>query len=445
MNTQRLLVIIASAVLLLPGVAAENVADKESENYWPQWRGPLGSGVAPHADPPVEWSESKNIRWKISLPGKGHSTPVIWGKRIFLTTAVPYGDELEPVRVTSKGAHDQVPVMHRYRFVVMAINRRDGKILWQKTVLEGLPHEGGHVTASLASASPITDGERLFAYFGSWGLYCLDLDGNVKWQTDFGAMHPLHAHGEGSSPALYKDTLVVNWDHEGPSFLVALDKRTGKERWKVERERASSWTTPIIVESNGRPQVIVSGSQRIRGYDLARGKVIWECGGLSIENVCATPAAGSGIVYAGSTYDKRGVLAIRFEGAEGDVTGTKRVVWTRSRAAPYVPSFLLYDGSLYYHYHFQGILSRVDALTGADQPGPFRLRGIRNVFASPIGAAGRVYISDLSGSTIVLRNAAKTEVLALNHLDDSFAASPVAAGKELYLRGAMHLYCIADK
>ena len=200
---------------------------------------------------------------------------------------------------------------------------------------------------------------------------------------------------------------------------------------------------PIIVEQDGKPQVIVSGSKKIRGYDLANGKVIWECKGLSVENVCATPVIGRGIVYAGSSYDNRGVLAIRYEGAEGDITGTKRVVWTRQRGTPYVPSFLLYDDALYFHYNFKGVLSRVDAISGEERPGIFRLNGIREVFASPIGAAGRVYIADLSGSTIVLSNEAKPEVLALNHLDDSFGASPAAVANELYLRGAKHLYCIA--
>ena len=443
MNLQLFAAIFFLTIFPLHLAPAENIGKDEALRYWGQWRGPLGTGVAPKADPPIEWSETKNIRWKISLPGRGHSTPVIWGERVFLTTAVPYGDEFKPIPVNSKGAHDLVPVKHRYKFIVLAVNRRDGKILWQKTVREDLPHEGGHITASLASASTVTDGKLLFAYFGSWGLYCLDLDGNLKWQTDFGTMRPLHAHGEGSSPALYRDTIVVNWDHEGPSFLVALDRRTGKERWKVERERVSSWTTPIIVEQDGKPQVIVSGSKKIRGYDLANGKVIWECKGLSVENVCATPVIGRGIVYAGSSYDNRGVLAIRYEGAEGDITGTKRVVWTRQRGTPYVPSFLLYDDALYFHYHFKGVLSRVDAISGEERPGIFRLNGIREVFASPIGAAGRVYIADLSGSTIVLSNEAKPEVLALNHLDDSFGASPAAVANELYLRGAKHLYCIA--
>lgn len=332
-----LLIILAAFSVAIPA-AGQN--GNSAEHYWPQWRGPLGTGVAPHANPPVEWSESKNIRWKIALPGSGHSTPIVWGDRIFITTAVPYGEALQPKYSDASGAHDILPVTHRHRFMVIAINRRDGKILWERIVREELPHEGTHYTASLASHSPVTDGEHLFAFFGSYGLYCLDLNGpdhSGLWKMDLGDMHPLHSHGEGSSPALYRETLIINWDHEGESFLVAFDKRTGKQRWKVERGRRTSWTTPIVVENSGKAQVIVIGSQRMRGYDLATGKAIWECGGLSVENVVSSPVAGDGVVFAGSTYDRQAMLAIRLDGAKGDITGTEQVVWHRTRGAPYVP------------------------------------------------------------------------------------------------------------
>lgn len=439
-GSKSLFTILITLAVAVPAVASD---DGGADRYWPQWRGSLGTGVAPHANPPVEWSETKNIRWKIELPGKGHSTPVIWGDRIFVTAAVPYGDALSPRDSDAPGGHDELPITHRHKFVVMAVNRRDGKILWERTVREELPHAGGHYTASLASHSPVTDGEQVFAYFGSYGLYGLDLDGALLWETDLGSMRTLHGHGEGSSPALYRDTIVINWDHEGSSFVVAFDKRTGKERWKVSRDGVSSWTTPIIVEHRAKPQVIISGSQRMRGYDLASGEVIWECGGLSVENVVASPVAGDGMVYAGSSYDNQSMLAIRFDGAQGDITGTKRVVWRRTRGAPYVPSPLLYGDSLYFIRHFQGILTRVNARTGEDQPGPLRLHGIRYVFASPVGAADRVYITDRDGTTLVISHDANPEVLALNRLDDSFSASAAIVGRELFLRGQQNLYCIA--
>ncbi|MDA1141133.1 MAG: PQQ-like beta-propeller repeat protein [Planctomycetota bacterium] len=446
MKAQPLFQILAACCLWVntPLLQVTAEEDTKAAHNWPQWRGPLGTGVAPHANPPIEWSEDKNIRWKVELPGKGHSTPVIWGDRIFLTSAAPFGEALPPKTSGAPGGHDEVPITHKHKFIVTAFNRLDGKILWQRTVREELPHEGGHITASLASASPVTDGEHLFAYFGSWGLYCLDMDGNLKWQTDLGKMHTTHGHGEGSSPALYGETLVVNWDQEGQSFIVVFDKRTGKERWKVKRDEMSSWSTPLIVNQDGKPQVIISGSKRVKGYDLATGKVVWECGGMSVENVVATPVASGGIVYAGSSYDRQAMMAIRYDGAEGDITGTERVLWSRARGTPYVPSPLLYGDALYFHYHFQGLLTRVNAVTGEDQPGPFRLNGIRMVFASPLGAAGRVYVSDRYGATLVFRDGNEPEVLALNRLDDSFSASPAASGRELYLRGEKHLYCIAE-
>lgn len=439
----QLLLIMPFALSVTIPAASQN--GNGAEHNWSQWRGPLATGVAPHANPPVEWSESKNIRWKIALPGNGHSTPIVWGDRILITVAVPYGEALQPKYSEASGAHDILPITHRHRFMVIAVSRRDGKILWERIARDEIPHEGTHYTASLASNSPVTDGEHLFAFFGSYGLYCLDLNGKLLWQKDLGDMHPMHSHGEGSSPALYRETLIVNWDHEGESFLVAFDKRTGNQLWKVARAKSSSWTTPIVVEHSGKAQVIVSGSERMRGYDLTTGKAIWECGGLSIENVVSSPVAGDGMVFAGSTYDRQAMLAVRLDGAKGDITGTKQVAWQRNRGAPYVPSPLLYGNSLYFLYHLQGILTRVNARTGEDQPGPIRLNGIRSVFASPMGAAGRVYITSREGATLVLSHSDKPEVLALNRLEDSFSASAAVAGRELFLRGEKYLYNIAEK
>lgn len=417
----------------------------KGQRYWPQWRGPLATGVAPNAYPPIAWSESENIRWKKALPGKGHSTPAVWGDLLFLTTAVPYGKTLQPRHSDASGAHDIAPITQHHRFVVIAINRKDGSEAWKRTVREEFPHEGVHTTASLASASPVTDGEHIYAYFGSRGLHCLDFTGEIKWQTNIGKMRPLHAHGEGSSPALHKDTILVNWDHEGPSFLIAFDKHTGKQRWKVERKGISSWSSPLVVEVGGNPQVIVSGSKRIGGYDFSSGNILWECSGLSKKNVVATPVIGHGMVYAGSTYDKNSILAIRIDGAEGDITDTERVAWTRSSGAPYVPSPLLYGDALYTISHFQGILNRVNAHTGKPQPGKFRLSGIGKVFASPLGAAGRVYVTSRNGVTAVLDDDDEIGILSLNTLDDNFSASPVAVDDELYLRGEKSLYCIAEE
>ncbi len=436
-------------VAVVPSVDRETLppATEQGIAYqWPQWRGPLTTGFTPHADPPIEWSETKNVRWKIALPGKGHSTPAIWGDRVFVTAAAPTGTASSPHYSGAPGAHDEEPITHRQKFMVIALDRHTGKILWEQTVRQEIPHQGGHVTASLASNSPITDGERVFAHFGSAGLYCLDLNGELLWKKDFGNLDSLHGHGEGSSPVLHGDYLVVNWDHEGDSFVVALDKRSGRELWKTPRARASSWSTPIVVEHAGKPQVIVSGSKWLRAYDLADGKLLWECGGLSVENVVASPVAGHGMVFAGSTYDQSGVLAVRLDGAQGDLTGTEHVAWRRRRGAPYVPSPLLHGDALLFLNHFQGgVITRVNARTGKDQPGAFRVPGMHNIFASPVAAAGRIYVTSREGRTAVLKDGDQLEVLAQNRLDDQFSASAALVGDSIFLRGEKYLYCLAPE
>jgi outer membrane protein assembly factor BamB len=411
---------------------------------WPQWRGPLANGAAPLADPPVEWSETKNIRWKQTLPGKGHSSPIVHGERVYLMLASPVGEAQSPVFDSAPGVHDSVPVTHRHRYIVLALNRNDGQILWQTVVREEWPHEGGHETGSPVSNSPITDGDRVITFFGSRGLYCLDTNGVVQWQKDLGRMQTLHAHGEGSSPALYGDTLIVNWDHEGSSFLYAFDKRNGQQKWRVPRDEKTSWSTPLIVEQNGKPQVIVSATKRVRGYDLATGTQLWECAGLT-ENVVSSPVFSGGLVIAGNSYYQQAMLAIRLDGAHGDITRTDRVVWKMNRLTPYVSSPLVYDDTLYFLRHNQNILLRLDPATGKERGEPLRLEGIRDfIFSSPVAAANRIYVTARDGVTIVLRHDRQNGVLAVNHLDDSFSASAALAGRELYLRGEWSLYCIAE-
>jgi len=449
----KILVAPALVLLLLAGLSAgSGLADDTSPiaceaylNNWPHWRGPLANGVAPRANPPLHWSETNNIRWKILLPGKGHSSPIVFGDSVYLLAAVPVGGAQKPVHDDAPGVHDSVPVTHRHQFIALALNRADGKVLWQKVLREEWPHEGGHVTGSLASNSPVTDGEHLYVFFGSRGLYCLDLKGELKWQKDLGRMHTLHAHGEGSSPVLYQDTLIVCWDHEGDSFLYAFDKRTGKQLWKVARDEKTSWSTPLVVEHEGKPQVIVSATKRVRGYDLATGTQLWECAGLT-DNVVSSPVYdGHGVVIAGNSYYQQAMLAIRLARAKGDITGTDRVAWKLNRLTPYVSSPLLYDDTLYFLRHNQNILSRLEPATGRPRGEPVRLEGINDfIFASPVGAAGRIYITGRDGSTVVLRHDRENAAMALNHLDDAFSASPALAGREFYLRGERFLYRIEE-
>ena len=438
-NIQQLL--IGSLLAILLGTVG--TAQEKAQKYWPQWRGPAGTGSAEEANPPFQWSEIKNIRWRVEIPGRGHSTPIIWKDQVFLTTAIPTGTKLPPRYSGAPGAHDNLPVTQKQRYVILSINREDGKTRWEKTLQEALPHEGGHNTASLASQSPVTDGQHVFAFFGSRGVYCLDMEGTLVWKMNLGIMKSKHGHGEGSSPVLHGDTLVINWDHEGDSFVLALDKNTGKERWRIRRDEVTSWATPIVVEHAGSPQLVVSGTSRIRSYDLATGRVIWECGGLSANIVCS-PVAGHGMVFVGSSYEKQVMMAIELEGASGDITDSDKVRWSRIRGTPYVPSSLLYKESIYFLRHYQGILTRIEAKSGEEKQGPFRLGGIRNVYASPVAAANRIYITDLDGMTMVLSHEQQPRVLSMNQLNDSFSASAAIVEKEIYLRGLKRLYCIAE-
>ena len=434
-------------LLSLTALAVAPVQESRPEQQWGQWRGPLASGEAPHATPPVTWSEEENLRWKIPLTGRGHSSPVVWGEHVFLTTAIPMGDPLPPRPSRMEGAHDNTPVTSQQRFVVQAYERKSGTLVWERTVHAAIPSDTAHVSGGYASPSPITDGEHLFASFGSAGLYALDLQGTLIWSKNLGEMQVKHSHGEGSGPALWGETLVVNWDHEGDSFLLALNKATGEERWRVARKEPTSWATPIIVPVGNIQQVIVPGTGRLRGYDLEDGRIIWECGGLS-HNVVASPVHGEGIVVAASSYEKQVMLAVSLEGATGDLTGgSEHLLWVQRRLTPYVPSPLLYQGVVYGLVHYQANLCRTELTTGDLGSGSLRIRGLGNLYASPVAAAGRVYLTDLEGRTLVLEHTPVDEeprALALNQLDDSFSASAALAGSELFLRGDRFLYCLAE-
>jgi len=442
----RWLVLTVVCCTSLPLFAGEAgiCADTATLENWPQWRGPLASGVSPRANPPIHWSETNNLRWKIALPAKGHSSPIVYGDSVYLLGAAPVGEAQKAVHDDAPGVHDSVPVTHQHQFIVFAARRRDGSVSWKKTLREEWPHEGGHVTGSLASNSAVTDGEHLYAFFGSRGLYCLDLKGELKWQKDLGRMKTLHAHGEGSSPVLYGDKLIVCWDHEGESFLYAFEKRSGKQLWKVARDEKTSWSTPLVVEHAGKPQVIVSATKRVRGYDLATGTLLWECAGLT-DNVVSSPVYADGIVIAGNSYYQQAMLAIRLAGAKGDITQTDRVAWKLNRMTPYVSSPLLYGDTVYFLRHNQNILSRLNPATGQPRGEPLRLEGINDfIFSSPVGAADRIYVTSRDGNTVVLRHDRENAALAVNHLDDSFSASPALAGNEIYLRGERFLYCLAE-
>ena len=411
---------------------------------WGQWRGPLATGVALKAKPPLEWGEMKNIRWKTKLPGLGHSSPVVWGNLVFVTTADLTGAKKPFTGVMPDGAHSNMNPLFDHQFAVIALDRKTGSVTWRQTVATRQPHESTHESATWASNSPVTDGEHVIAFFGSNGLYCLDTGGRLVWGKDFGDMRVKHGHGEGASPVLHGDTVVVNWDHEGASFIVALAKRTGEELWRSSRDEITSWATPIVVTHHGQAQVVVSGTKRVRGYDLNTGAVIWEAGGLP-GNIVASPVGADGMVFAAGSYEKQTLLAIRLAGAKGELTGGEQIAWRKNRSTPYVPSPLLYDGWLYYLRHYQGVLSRVNAKAGDEPSGPFRLGSVFNIYSSPVAAAGRIYVTDRNGKTLVISNEAEPKALALNELDDRFSASAALVGDAIFLRGEKSLYCIAKK
>jgi len=410
---------------------------------WGQWRGPFGTGMAPHANPPVEWSEKKNVKWKTNLPGLGHSSPIVWGNLVFVTTAEGIGQRKSFTGLTPEGAHNNIDPEFVFQFAVIAVDLDNGNVVWRRTVAQHQPQQSTHETATWASNSPVTDGEHLIAFFGSNGLYCLDLGGRLVWEKNFGEMQVKHGHGEGASPAIHGETVIVNWDHEGESFIVAFAKRTGEELWRKSRDEVTSWATPIIVEQNGHPQVIVSGTKRVRGYDLNDGRVIWEAAGLP-GNVVSTPVAADGIAYAAGSYEKQTLLAIKFSDAKGEITGTKNIIWSKSRGTPYVPSPLLLGGWIYYLRHYQGILSRVNALTGEEPSGPFRLGPIFNVYSSPVSANGKIYITDRNGKSIVITDSEQPKILSLNELSDRFSASPAIIDGNFILRGEKSVYCISS-
>ncbi len=420
--------------------AAEEPAAAEAQN-WPHWRGPLANGVSPQADPPIQWDEETNIRWKVAVPGEGSGTPIILGDRIFLLSAIRTDRKLaEPQEVDERAK--TVPPLNYYQFVVICLDRNNGQQLWQQIACEEVPHEGRHSTNSYASGSPMTDGKRIYASFGSRGIFAFDLDGKLVWKRDVGKMRTRYGWGEASTPAIHGNTLLLNWDHEDQSFMLALDAATGETRWKADRDEPSGWSTPLVVEHQGKTQVIVNGTTRVRSYDLDTGKVIWECGGQTV-NAIPTPIRHGDLVICMSGYRGAMGVAIGLD-AQGDVTSTAGVRWQIARGTPYVPSPIIYGNQIYFTGSNTAVLTCLDADTGEPVFGPERIPGLTNLYASPAAAAGRIYFVDRNGHTTVLRHGRTLEVLSTNALDEGIDASPILLGKQIFLRGERHLYCIQE-
>jgi outer membrane protein assembly factor BamB len=323
------------------------------------------------------------------------------------------------------------------------MNRKNGKVIWEKTVKEILPHEGHHGDHGFASSTPVTDGKYVWVNFGSRGVYCLDMKGTVKWSKELGKMKTRASFGEGSSPVLVGENLTVVMDHEGQSAIYALNKNSGDIAWEKDRDEQTSWTTPLVLDIEGKTQIIVNGTKRTRSYDPAAGDVIWECGGQT-QNVIPTPVAGFGMVFCASGFRGNKLQAIKL-GKTGDLTDTDSVVWQVGKDTPYVPSPLLYGEKLYVLRKNSGVLSCYNARTGEPYYVSQKLDEMKGIYASPVAAAGRVYLTGRKGVTYVLKNSDSFEVVAVNKLDDDIDCSLAIAGDEIYLKGKKYLYCIAKK
>lgn len=390
-----------------------------SADNWPHWRGTGGNGVAnTNAKPPTKWSDTKNVKWKVRIPGRGSGSPVIWADRVFVTTAVPAdGDQAANAQQPSlqggqssrqqgqrKGGRRRKSrgsaQLQNLQFKVLCFDRTNGEKLWEQTATAAKPHQGTHSTNGFASASPCTDGEHLYAHFGSRGLFCFTLDGTLKWKRDdLGKMDTRNSFGEGSSPTIAGDRIIVPWDHEGQSSLFALDKRTGATIWNTKRDEPTCWATPLIIEHAGEKQIVMNGENYARSYDLETGNELWRCSGQTQRPV-ASAVAANGLVFVGSGFRGSFLAAFRPAG-NGDIRGTKNVVWTINRDTPDIASLLLSSGRLYFYKGKSGVLTCVDAATGKPHYDASRIPGLNSIYASPIAAGGHVYLTGRSGTTVV--------------------------------------------
>ena len=410
---------------------------------WPEWRGLYNTGAVSGGNTPVEFSETKNVKWKIEIPGKGHATPIAWGTQIIIQTAVP--TDITVMKSDDAPANPMSPTQTDivHDFTVISVDKTSGKINWQTVVKREVPAERTHELSSWASNSPVTDGENIFSFFGSRGLYCLDMKGNIKWERDFGQMEIVASFGEGSSPTVYMDKVFVQWDHQQKSYLYALDKKTGKEAWTAEREEITSWATPLVVEVHGKAQLITSATNKVRSYDAETGAIIWECTGMT-RNVIPNPMYADGILYLMSGFRGNAVKAIDLAKAKGDITGTDAILWEYNQDASYTPSPVLMDGKLYFLKGNNGIMTCLDAKDGKVLYSNQKLDGITNIFSSPTGNKDKIYVA-ATGVVDVVKAGGEFVLLSKNTLDDTFHASPVIVINDLILRGFKYLYCISEK
>ena len=408
---------------------------------WPQWRGPRGQGVSEEKNLPLEWSATKNIKWKTPLPGRGHSSPIVWGNRLFLTTSIE-GAEIPGASAVKHVINNQAVKLpdttgaeRSHTLKLICIYIENGKILWERTVHEGRVYDDRQKANTYASSTPATDGRYVYAFFGSEGIYCYDFDGKQIWNASLGGIAKM-GYGEGTSPIIFENLVIIQVDKElgQDSFITALDKTTGKQVWKTPRKNRASWSTPVLAGGAKRVELIASGAESVVSYDPATGKELWHSEGL-ISHAIPTPLVGDEtvFVYAGS-HDKRG-YAISL--------GDSKILWRYDKGTAYVASGVLYNGSIYLITD-SGIMTSLDAATGQLRYEGGRVPVATTFFASPVAFDGKILITSQDGDTYVVAAGPKHEILKTNSLGEPVYASPAISGGRIFIRGERNLYCIGS-
>ena len=413
---------------------------------WPQWRGPDGSGISNEKNLPSEWTPTKNIKWKTSIDGRAHSSPIVWGNRIFVTTAIE--GEVVPgakaVKHTDNGKEflhpDSVGADKKQTFKVISIDRESGKIVWQTTAWEGTPYDNRHRKSSYAASTPATDGKLVYAFFGTEGLYAYDFKGKLAWKADLGKLGTV-GMGTGTSPILFNDLVIVQCDEENgeASFIVAVDKKTGKEAWRTPRKVQVSWSTPLLVKTATRSELITSGTEFVVAYDPATGKELWRHKGVE-SNAIPSPVANNEMVFLVAGFPAKIAMAIKL-GQNGDLTGTPNVPWRYAKGTAYVPSPILYGDYLYLTTD-RGILTCLDAKTGEVKYEGGRIPFPATFTASPVAFEGKILMTSEDGDTFIVKAGPKHEVLGTNSVGEPVYASPAIADGRIFIRGEKNLYCI---
>ena len=418
-----------------------------AQTNWPQWRGTGGTGISTETGVPSEWSESKNIAWKTAIPGRGHSSPIVWGDRIFLTTSIegPIVPGAEAVRHYRRGQEylhpDSVGANHSYTMKLLCLELKSGRVLWEKTVYEGTVHDNRHKKNTYASATPATDGRFVYLSFEAEGVYCYDFDGKKIWKTSLGKIAK-GGMGPGTSPVLYENLVILQCDQEygEGSFIAAVDKKTGKEVWRVSRDQRRSWATPLLIKTAQRTEMVTSGPNKIISYDPGTGRELWSAPGV-VSNPIPSPVAGQGLVFVTAGSDTKRAFAIRL-GGSGDLAGTSNLVWSYDKGTAYVPSPILYNDYLYLVTD-AGAITCIEAGTGKVIY-QTRIPMAARFTASPVAFEGKILFVSEDGDSFILKGGPTPEILNANALGEPVYASPAIVPGRILIRGQDNLYCIAN-